>query len=165
MHFLRLPTVIQDLISDIAFGISYTELKADVEKCAIIQDSIPPCFLVAVCFHVKKWGYINTPYKQGNAYHPTSKLDWRPVWNGIPLAFCCGIQKEAIREIRTYKGVILRRLNHMLQQDFSGWNKMYAQVFSKLRKEHFRKNIPRSFVQEILYELSVASPLPEDFSF
>ena len=165
MTFQSLPTDLKNIVTDIAFGLTYAELKADVRKCALIQDAIPPSFLVAVLFHQKKWGYVNTPYKQGNAYHPTKKLDWRPVWNGIPQAFCCGIHKENIRELKTYKGIILRRLHTMLKQDFAGWNEMFHKVFSKLKKEHFRKNIRQSFVDQLLWEISDASALPEGFSF
>ena len=165
MTFQALPSVLQDLICSIAFDITYLELQEDIAKCALVQESVPPSFLVAVLFHAKKWGYVNTPFKKGNAFYPTRRLEWTPVWNGIPLAFCCGINKEAIRGLKTYKAIVLRRLAKMLQSDFSGWNSMYKNVFSKLKAEHFSKNARRSFVDQILLELSEASPLPDDFCF
>jgi hypothetical protein len=163
MSFHELPECLQDLVTMFAFGANYKIIKYDIERCQIIQDCIPPSFLVAVVFYKYRWGYVNSPFRAGNGYYPSWLIDYESVWNGVPTAFVCMICKERIRQNKTYKGIIFRRISEMLGNNFREWNSTYESVFSKLNDSHFRVNSQRSFREEILYELSEASPLPPEF--
>jgi len=163
MTFQSLPTCLQDLCTDFAFRSEYRFVQYDVDRCAMIQECVPPSFVVAVVFHKDRWGYINSPFRKGNAYFPTWRIDQESVWNGVPAAFACALHRQRVRGLRTYKGIIFRRLDHMLKHNFGLWNETYTKVFSKLKPCHFRKNAQRSFVEVILAEISEASLLPENF--
>ena len=159
MSFQKLPTDLQDVVCKYAYGIPYYRLQSDVELCSMIQESIPPSFLVAVCFHKLKWGHVNCPFRKGNAYYPSFHLDMSNPWNCVLAAFITMLHKERVRELRTYKGIIARRAGDLYTSMFSKWNKMFTYL-KRLKPCHFRHNAQRSFVREVLAEIAEASFLP-----
>jgi len=160
MPFSILPTDLQNIVFDYAFSLPYTFLKSDIDKCESVQNCIPPSFLVAIAFYSLRWGHVNSPYRKGNAYFPTVLLDLENPWNGVISVLITMIHKEKIRSIRTYKGILHRRANHLYDSEFRNWNRLYKYLV-KLKPCHFRHNARQSFLRVVLGEVSEASVLPE----
>ena len=162
MSFCALPTCLQDLVCDIAWGLPYGYIKWDVDQCAVVQACVPENFMYALHHYKYRWGYINSPYRRGNAYYPRTYLKMSPCWNSVPLAFACMICKERVRSLKTYKGIFLRRVKMLDDHDLKDWNIVFK-AFKLLRLSHFQRNANRSFVRQILLDVSEACPFPDKF--
>lgn len=160
MSFSRLPTVLQNLVCDIAWELPYDYIKWDVDQCATIQECVPPAFFLATCFRRDQWGSVNSPYRRGNDYIPRTFLEMSPCWNDVPLALVCMICKDRVRELKTYKAIFLRRVSMLRANDLRAWNDLYDGL-KRLRLCHFQRCSNQSFLREVLLELSEASPFPD----
>ena len=160
MTFSALPECLQDLVCDIAWGLPFSYIKWDVDQCATIQACVPPDFFLAVSYRRDQWGYVNSPYRKGNAYFPRTFLEMSPCWNDVPLAFVCMISREHVRALKTYKAIFLRRVSRLGNSDLTQWNSVCT-ALKRLRFSHFQRSANRSFLREVLKEIAESSCFPD----
>ena len=160
MSFCQLPTCLQDLICEIAWDLPWGYIKWDVDQCCTIQECVPPNFFLATNYLRDHWGYVNSPYRKGNAYYPRTFLEMTPCWNDVPLAFVCMLSKVRVRDLKTYKAIFLRRVTDLGSSNLRAWNRVYDSL-TNLKLCHFQRSANQSFLREVLLELSEASRFPD----
>lgn len=117
----------------------------DLAFCSNAQTSIPEIFL---CDRVPLLSWFPhgfktypshrvyqmfppTPFKCGNPYLPTKLIDSSyNIWSNIPEMFIELLSCDALRVLKTYRGVVRRRLNAFLKSRVTDWNYHYNTIWS-----------------------------------
>ena len=110
----RVPVCVYDLIGLFAFGCRYKRLKAELDVCDAMQRAIPPSFLKGNAWYRSgNWGFVNNPFRRGNAFLPITYMDFTDPWSHIPQLLCHMLCRKKVRDLKTYKGIFFRRVGKM----------------------------------------------------
>ena len=153
----HLPSDISNLVVSFLFDISYQEMTTDINYY-IMWHSIPSLFLKASLLDLRTFCFVPSPMHRNVPYVPRGYLRMRPcdIWSPNLLLFCNGICKEKVRELKTYKGCILRWAFDTVSTRHIAWyQQFYKRVLKKLTIDHLRH--PDFFAVEALMQISHTS--------
>ena len=126
------------LLSFLWKNYTYSDLKNDTEYY-IKWHCIPNVFLQATEFDSTIQCLVPSPYRKNNAFVPRMNLAIpHTMWNNRLERFCRALNKERIRELKTYKGCIKRWCSdtiynrHVEYYDF-----IYHKILRKITPYHF----------------------------
>ena len=157
----RVPVCVYDLIGLFAFGCRYKRLKAELDVCDAMQRAIPPSFLKGnAWYHSGNWGFVNNPFRRGNAFLPITYMDFTDPWSHIPQLLCHLLCRKKVRDLKTYKGIFFRRVRKMAFWGLRGWNEAFEKSLRHLKPCHFKARASKALVAGVCEELSEASRLP-----
>jgi hypothetical protein len=150
----HLPRDISNLVVSFLYDISYQELMIDLNYY-IMWHSVPSIFLKASFLDIRTFCFVPSPMHKNVPYFPRKYIRMRPydIWSNGLLLLTNKICKERIRELKTYKGCVLRWAFDATSTRHIAWyNQMHERVLKKLTLEHFRH--PDFFVTEALMQIS-----------
>ena len=157
----RVPLCVYDLIGLFAFGCRYERLKEELDVCDAMQRCVPPSFLRGHAWYLSgNWGFVNNPFRRGNAFLPITYMDFTDPWSHIPQLLCTLLCRREIRALKTYKGIFFRRVRKMEHWGLRGWNEAFEKSLRHLRPCHFKARASKALVEGVCVELSEASRLP-----
>jgi hypothetical protein len=148
----RLPSDVSNLVVSFLYDISYQELAIDLNYY-IMWHSVPSMFMKA-SLDLRTFCFVPSPMHKNVPYVPRSYLRMRPsdIWSDGLITFSSRICKEKIRELKTYKGCILRWVFDATSTRHIAWyQQMHERVLKKLTVDHFRH--PDFFVLEALMQI------------
>ena len=154
-----LPKDIADMICMFAWGVRWHIVSHEIPVVEECQQNLPPSFLFQELPCTDQWGHVANPFKRFNPYHPLCLLDTSRPFNYLAGKLCHQIDKKHIRQLRTYRGVCMRRAIRLMNDTIEGWNSVYAALWSKLDESHFRCNANKGMVRKLIGELRTSGPL------
>ena len=157
----RVPVCVYDLIGLFAYSMRYTRLKDELNVCHAMQKAIPPSFLKPNAWYRSgNWGFVNNPFRRGNAFLPITNMQFTDPWSHLPEMVCTLLCKQQVRALKTYKGIFFRRVRRMKYWGLKGWNEAFQKSLRHLQPIHFKSRASRALVEGVCEELSEASTLP-----
>ena len=141
MNVPKLPRDVLNIFWEFAYGIRPERHPLnDLRHVLDVQKSIPPILLASFvpcrplfptgaelialnCLHRYFKLLTPNPFIKGNAYFPSSALA-HPccVWSDVLMQLTQMLTSKAIKNHRTYRGVLLRKGRRLLDGGISAWN-------------------------------------------
>ena len=178
----NIPLDLMFLIFDYAYGWRFScDPMDDVDAQKNIQESIPPCFLMARlpkpkwfhpemgvhCLHKLDCILVPSPYRKGNPYYPTGALDpLFPRFSPAINSFVGLLSSYTCRRNHTYKACAIRRGEQLSNAELWEWNHYYKDFFSKGfltdPRSFYQHAFPwsQAFIAEVCFQLEGAQFLP-----
>ena len=151
---LKLPKVLGQLVCDFAFGGTLCELEWDIEFYLAWQRKVPGVFLSQALADQDTGLLHANPMIKNHPFAPTRKFNIRPesVWSITLVLLVATIDKDSIRDLKTYKGCILRWARQCMAGCKPEYYEKLQQIFTQLEPQHFYP-VRRPFVAECLRQI------------
>ena len=143
----NIPLDIVYIIFKYAYDYDFTsDPMKDVDVQKNIQESIPPCFLMATLpkpeFFVRSLDYqiyhelgcimVPSPFRKGNPYYPSGRLERLfPKFSPAISTFVGLLSGYACTKNHTYKACAVRKAEQLCHATIGQWNDFYRDFFSK----------------------------------
>ena len=149
------------LVLSFLWNVTAKELEEDINYYIEWRQNVPPIFLKACVYDEKRWHEVPSPFVWPNAYTPRKHTLLLPkeIWSPYLMTVGNFLHRESVRELRTYKGIILRWID-----DCTSTRKLFYyytlrdRFLTRLKPSHFLARAPRSFVAEVLRQVSFYIP-------
>jgi len=154
----NLPLVLADLVCNFAYGITAQELYEDLDFYCAWSEKVPPVFLNHFVVHRETSLPYANPMIKHHPYMPMRHFDFVPdsIWAITLVVFCSMIDKEVIRELKTYKGCVLRWVRMCMSGARPEYFERLLKVFTRLEPHHFYP-ARQAFVSECLRQIRAVS--------
>ena len=152
-----LPDVLVTEMLKFVWGITACELRSDLDFYIQWRKHVPPMFLEPSTLETRFWYNVANPLCRYHPYHPRKYLSLRPsdIWSASLPALGSMLCREKVRMVKTYKRCIMRWISDCItNRHIFFWFVLIDKVFKRINFEHFRVQVPSSFVQESLREIA-----------
>ena len=149
----NLPRDLLNLAISFLYDISADELFQDLAFFLKWQKNVPSVFLSPSLLDQRFYYGVANPMIKDHPYTPRRFLQMRPseIWASTLPALVNMLCPEKIREIKTYKGCVLRWTHDCVHsRSLKYYFILCKKALVKLTDRHFRRAYPVFFVREAL---------------
>ena len=154
-----LPSVLIDVVCDMAWGTRWALVSHDLSVCAEAQEKIAPLFLKDTLLLKDGYGSVANPFKKFMPFTPLELVVHHQPFGFFAGAICYAICRQKIRSLKTYRGICMRRAMQLMHGNLYAWNEAYTNLFKHLDSCHFRNNARKGMVVRYIAEVREAGPI------